>query len=679
MRFWNFFLFLLILSCVKDTSEERSIDQEIITIENLLYRRNLKKTTEEIKISLLDSAYSGLKVLQSDSTHRRLSRKITGEYLKLKEFDKFIASNYRNLKIGKVQNDTLQIASAYWYFGSYYNNYKIAYDSAYYYYYNAQRLYNLIDKQINAGDMLYNMALVQMNAKDYIGSEVTIVKTIPIYKKYNKYRRLYSVYNLLGINNLRLKDHKKALFYFDKSLDYLESSEENQFKLASIRNNKGVVHKDMEAYEDALVNYKLALETDSLLQEKPRLYARLIDNIAYAKFKIGDTSEVKTMFFKSLRIRDSIAATSDITTNKLHLSEFYAFKGDSTKALKFAQEAHVLAGEIGDNKELLQSYLVLADLDKENGVEHTKKYIALNAELQNKERKIRNKFARIRYETDEFIDKNKQLSKQRYWILALLAFTLFTAILGYVIKNQRSRNKQLEFERQQQRANEEIYNLMLSQQLKYEEGTAKEKKRVSEELHDGILGRLFGTRLSLGSLNEKSDKASQKTRQLYLDELKSIEEEVRGISHGLSSQIFNSETSYMSLVHGLLETQSIAGGFLYQVDSEYEVDWEHASGNTKINLYRIIQETIQNINKHAKASNVYVNFERIGNNIRLTVRDDGVGFKLKDKKEGIGLKNIKSRVAKLNGEVFIQSAKNQGTTIAIDVPLNIIIENEETV
>ena len=71
----------------------------------------------------------------------------------------------------------------------------------------------------------------------------------------------------------------------------------------------------------------------------------------------------------------------------------------------------------------------------------------------------------------------------------------------YIILAQRAKNKELKFAKQQQETNEEIYNLMLSQQDKVDEARALEKKRISEELHDGILGRLFGTRLSLDSLN----------------------------------------------------------------------------------------------------------------------------------------------------------------------------------
>ena len=459
---------------------------------------------------------------------------------------------------------------------------------------------------------------------------------------------------------------------------YKRQDSNNFSEVLRILNNKGIVFEDQEKYSDAILAYSEALKYDSIYHKYPKIFASLTDNNAYARFKLRDTIGVASSLLRSLNIRDSLSL-SDFTSSKLHLAEFFAFKNDSLKALEYALDANKLAKESGNNIYLLDAYLLLADLDKKNGVEYAKMHIALNDSLQKEERKIRNKFARIQFETEEIQDRNEQLSKQRYWITALLAATVLMALLGWIIFSQRSRNKALEFERMQQRANEEIYSLMLAQQTKLEEGSQREKKRVSEELHDGILGRMFGTRLSLGSLNEKDDPESKKTRQLYLEELKSIEEEVRGISHELSNAMFNSERSYIAMVSELLETQSKVTDFDYTVDSDYSIDWDHVSGDMKINLYRIIQESVQNINKYAKASKVTINFEKIENSFVLSINDDGIGFDINAKKKGIGLKNIRSRATKLGGELNITSQKNKGTSIHIQVPFKIIVKNEETV
>ena len=105
---------------------------------------------------------------------------------------------------------------------------------------------------------------------------------------------------------------------------------------------------------------------------------------------------------------------------------------------------------------------------------------------------------------------------------------------------------------------------MLAQQDKIDEGRTQEKKRISEELHDGILGRLFGTRLSLDSLNMLQTDDAIKNREVYIGELKTIEEEIRKISHDLNSD-FVTGSSFIDIVKALIETQTNAYKLTYSL------------------------------------------------------------------------------------------------------------------
>ncbi len=187
-------------------------------------------------------------------------------------------------------------------------------------------------------------------------------------------------------------------------------------------------------------------------------------------------------------------------------------------------------------------------------VKYYKEYIILNDSLVNNERTIRNKFARIRYETKEIEQRNEQITKERLYLLILSIALILSIFLIYSTISQRAKNKELKLNQLQQEANEEIYNLMLTQQDKIEEGRAQEKMRISEELHDGILGRLFGTRLSLDSLNENTDKDTVKNRGEYIKELKAIEQEIRKISHDLNSD-FVIGSGFFEIIKTLVENQ----------------------------------------------------------------------------------------------------------------------------
>ncbi|MDO9593712.1 MAG: ATP-binding protein, partial [Lutibacter sp.] len=210
---------------------------------------------------------------------------------------------------------------------------------------------------------------------------------------------------------------------------------------------------------------------------------------------------------------------------------------------------------------------------------------------------------------------------------------------------------------------------MLKQQSSLEEGRLKERQRISEDLHDGVLGKIFGTRLALGFLNIKGDNETVAKHKLYVDELQNIEKEIRTISHELKNEILSSQTDFIKIVENLLETQSKISNFKYKIINN-KAAWDSIGNKIKINFYRIIQEAIQNINKYSKAKNVKIAFDLIDGSVYLYIIDDGVGFNANSKSAaGIGLKNMRSRVSKLNGNFNIKSVKDKGTTISIFVPI----------
>ena len=89
----------------------------------------------------------------------------------------------------------------------------------------------------------------------------------------------------------------------------------------------------------------------------------------------------------------------------------------------------------------------------------------------------------------------------------------------------------------------------------------------------------------------------------------------------------------------------------------------------KIHIYRIIQESLHNIYKHANATEVKISFKLKNNVICLTMTDNGSGFDVNKAKSGIGLKNMNSRINEINGTIKITSEKDVGTTVTIEAPI----------
>lgn len=628
------------------------------------------KVSIDQKKEALEKAYTFTQELVSDSIKNNYLAEIAIE-AEYEDFDAlFITVNKEYLNLASKRKDYYKMGDAHWNYGNYYTDVEVI-DSAYYHYHKAYENFELSKHDYYTAKMLYNMAFIQGRLKDYTGSEVLIFQAITKFEKENRNDRLYECYNYLGIIYIELEEFDRAIYYHNTALKYLDRSKitnKIKYKEASL-GNLGSVYQKLNNYEKAIEYYENALKSRDVKNQDPIFYARLIDNIAYTKFLRGDTINIVEDLYKSLRIRDSLNNISGVAICKRHLSEFYAVKKDTVLAVKFAHEAFGLAAQLDNNRDKLETLLLLSKVDSQKSNTYLKEYVHLSDSLQVEDRKIRNKFTRIRFETDEYIQETEKLSQQNLLILIGGFLTILFFSFVYYLRVQRTRNKELMFEKEQQKSNQEILSLMIKQQTKLEEERLKERHRISEDLHDGVLGKIFGTRLGLGFLNVKGDEATIEKHKYYIDELQTIEKEIRTISHELKNEILSSKEDFSKIIKDLIEKISNLQSFKHKFYCDDTIYWEIIKDDIKINLYRILQEALQNIIKYAKATKVEIKITLKDNNIELLIKDDGIGFNIKEKRKGIGLKNMKSRTDKINGTLKINSLKNGGTTIFVKCPM----------
>ena len=243
-------------------------------------------------------------------------------------------------------------------------------------------------------------------------------------------------------------------------------------------------------------------------------------------------------------------------------------------------------------------------------------------------------------------------------------------IFIYVVRTQKAKNRELLLLQAQQAANEEIYQLMITQQEKLEEARLQEQKKIGRELHDGILGQIFGTRMDLSNLNSSINKEDIAKRSVFINSLHSLESQVRYISHELTDEKTIIYNNFVLMVTNFIENQKQQHHTIIDLIFDKEIDWNAVDNFIKINLYRVMQESFQNINKYANASKVVLHFKLIKTIIELQIEDNGDGFDSKKKKKGIGLKNMMSRMESLNGSFQIDSKINSGTKLVFQVPKN---------
>ncbi|MFC6243521.1 ATP-binding protein [Flavobacterium psychroterrae] len=622
--------------------------------------------SENKKEYYLDSIVDLLKSKKNDSVTRNLYLNIASEYYYINNTNKSLSASLKALNLSKLANDSIRMAKASYFVGDCYENSKK--DSAYFYYLKAEKLYYAVDDYDNVAKMLFNKGHVLFYDGNYVESEIQVSKALQYLKKSGNYQLLYSCYTLMGNCLEKLVNYNEALRYHNLALGEIKkmkiNDSINNYNIISIINICNLY--DLQGQYSKSIKELEALVSKDLRKKRPRLYANVLSNLAYSKMKSGDYKNVESMFAESLKIVDSIGVESDILYKKIYIGQYFLTQSDTVKSIKNLKDAHTIAIKINNSNEVLTSLKLLSEIDKKNSLAYTNEYIKLSDSINYVQKNADDKYARIEYETSRIEDENKILTKTNFYILIISFALILLLLVILILRYSKYKNKELQFLNKQKLANEEIYLLLMEQHEKINNAKENEKSKIAKELHDGIMNRIYGVRMNLGFFNTKCDKEIIEKRKLYIFELQNIENEIRTISHDLSQNNFFDGNDFNILLLNLIENQKDISNTQFKYINNEELDWESIQNIYKINLYRIIQEAILNINKYADASNCEIKFHKIKNNLlKMTIIDDGKGFDLKVNSNGIGLNNIKERTEFLKGNFNIESNLGAGTKIEV--------------
>lgn len=675
MRWILFLPFLgLLFSCSNPGSKESS---HATLQDSIQFWADTAKDNKDLPLkersAMVNNAYAkNLNVTNNYEQVKNLSR-ISLAYKQLADTLNFKKTNSELMRLAQAIGDPIAQGEAHWDMGLYFR--RTQPDSAFYHYNEAYTLFRSVelgDKSYYPGRMLLAIASVKDNVKDYVGAEKDITAAIEEFKRIGAKERLFEAYNHLGIILVAVKKYDKALEYYAKAeefIQYAKRKKQPEYKI-SLLNNKASAYLSKEDFTKAYQLYEeLGSQAKQLNQYDTWLTIGLTSKaISGFKSKQLTAQEAMTLIAKSDKALDSLGNTYRRARNKQNLAEILYAEGKINEAVVSALQAKDWAARTNNNDRILKALEFLSQIDEVESRRHSKAYFELNNKLQLQERTIQDKFALIQLETEEVKQENESLAKSNELLGGIAVGLLILGIGVFTIISQRISNQRLKFKQKEQTKNQEIYNLMLSQHGKIEEGKKSEQKRVSEELHDGILGQLLGIRLILSGLNERSDEAAMEQRGELIVKLQEVEEEIRTISHELNASAYKKMHNFILSIADLIA--SVKKSSSLDIDFQYqnEFQWDSLHSDIKINSYRIIQELLQNSVKHAQCKNVRVVFIKDKNSLNLTVQDDGVGFDDSKVKKGIGLKNITSRVKKIGAQVNVKSQPLQGTAVTITIP-----------
>jgi signal transduction histidine kinase len=431
------------------------------------------------------------------------------------------------------------------------------------------------------------------------------------------------------------------------------------------------VYGMQEKYKEAL-----ALDSQGIVLcevEKTAFYkSSFYDNMANCYMYSNRFAEAKKYFLLCLQIDSSFDNRKQMSDTYLNLGNLMLMQKKYTEAENYLKHSVSLSDTTGYQQGKYSAYLILSDLYKstnqyEKAFETLQTANTVKAKIINET--TEGKIAELEtvYQTEKKEQQLKlqqsQLSRKNFllWglgiVSALLIFTGFSFYRRRQIQNKM--DLQAEVMKQQDLATKAIIN-----------AEENERKRIAAELHDGVGQMMSAAKMNLSAIENEmpfKDETQKNSFNKVIGMLDESCKEVRSVSHQMMPNAL--------LKSGLA---SAVKEFLDKIDNRIIKITLHAEGlqerlesNTETVLYRVVQECVNNVIKHSGANKLDISLIRDVDGISVTVEDNGCGFYETDKQkfEGIGLKNISSRVAFLKGTVDFDSSPGKGTLVAIHIPI----------
>lgn len=487
-----------------------------------------------------------------------------------------------------------------------------------------------------------------------------------------------SIYNNISAVYVRLDQPHSALKYLVKAEKI--SRQGKQFReLAFTLCNKGNACMALRQFEDAEKSF-----TEGLGLAKQYGYEEIAQAISNDMGELLLRQNKPARAIPYLRAAHKPGSPSSPFYNAIlpgyNLGKAYYQLKDYPEAERYLTRTLQRARETGFTDGMPDAYQTLAHVYEQQhkytqALQMQRTYIQLKDSLLNKEKAKDINELEIKYNS---VQKDKELAEKQLlisrqfirlqqkntWIWASVAgLALLSALSFLIIRNNRNKQHILAGRLNLMEQEQQIKLLRASV-----DGEEQERIRIGRELHDGIGGLLSAAKLQMGSLKLKYTDIGEKEdfakAVLMLDEANA---EIRKTAHNLMPEVLL-KGGIAAAVSSFCER--VTTGDTLQIRTQIYGDIPRLEPHFELSVYRIIQELIQNIFKHANASEALVQLNWQEHSLHISVEDNGRGMDAASPHNGIGLKNIASRVDALGGSMEIESSSGIGTSIYIDFDRN---------
>lgn len=457
---------------------------------------------------------------------------------------------------------------------------------------------------------MYVAATELFVAGDYVNlhqlesAKTHIINAETMAKKINSADLFYRVYNSWGSFYKKDSSYAQAIASYNRAFQYAKSTG-NLFQQMNCNRMIGFIYKDMKKPGESITFLKKALAQTRELNNK-RLEVDLIKNMAWDESLLGNNANAVDYYQQYIHLSDSL-----------------------------------------NEKEIKQ---------KINEIEN--KY-----QVKKKQENI------IALQKNNLLQKIQLKQKNTINIALVAGCTLLLLVVILFYTNFKNKNRLLlqkeKLHDQQISELEKERKLIAAQSLM--KGQEEERTRLARDLHDGIGGLLSGVKLSMSNMKGNvflSEENAQSVNNVIAQLDQSIAE-LRRVSHNMMPESLI-KYGLIEALENYCESLTLSGKIKVQLQA-YGME-QRMEQSSEIVIYRMTQELLNNVTKHAEAKNVLIQLVRKEDRFNLTVEDDGKGFDIKEieKERGAGLVNIRARAEYLNGNVDIISVRGEGTSVTIE-------------
>lgn len=538
---------------------------------------------------------------------------------------------------------------------------------------------------------LNNEGLIHYYQGKYDAALVLFFKRLNIAEVADNLQVQLRTLNNIGISYERLDANENALIYYDRALSISENNDwealqlanenQRQYYIASINANIGNIFFKENKYSEALRNFQNSYDIAKAENNKP-LHADEASNLGRTLMALKRHEESALFNEEALALANELNEPQRIIVTTLNLAENLLRMGQTHQAIERLLKARDLAESKNIQEqikpiyqELQRSYTDLKNFEEALNYAgklslikdslYTAEQIRITEELNAKYQAAEKE---ITLSNQELVISQQNILRNRL-LIGLLFLSLGSGFMWY-----RHRAKQQEASQALLMQEQKIENLQQQQKLLaldlMMQGQEAERKRIAQDLHDGLGGILSSVRTKVANINRELA-TLEKINIIGDAEALIIKacDEVRRISHHMMPASLIS-LGLVDAIEDLIE--DVRNDANIDVVSRLEINHADLSDGLQLQVYRIVQEFINNTMKHSQADNLRIDLKVVNNMLHLHLADNGTGYDIDaiDGLVGLGLKGITSRVKYLSGNLNDLTEIGQGCVMKIQLPIS---------